>query len=235
MTTHIVAMGGGGFSSSEGFRPTGLDRYILSLTDATNPLVCFVPTASADDGLYVSRFINAYSSKVRTSVLTLWSGAADAIARMDEVDVFLVGGGNTLNMLALWSAHGLGQRFRSYMKDTDRDVVLAGVSAGGAVWHEGCTTDSYGRGITALGLGLGLVPGSFCPHYDSEAERAPQFKEFVDTNQLPAGWGVDDGAAIHYIDGEVEAFVSERDGAAVHRLEPTENGVTIDKQETRVL
>ena len=71
-----------------------------------------------------------------TSVLTLWSGAADAIARMDEVDVFLVGGGNTLNMLALWSAHGLGQRFRSYAQDSSRDVVLAGVSAGGAVWHD---------------------------------------------------------------------------------------------------
>ena len=34
MTTHIVAMGGGGFSSSEDYRPPSLDRYILSLTDA---------------------------------------------------------------------------------------------------------------------------------------------------------------------------------------------------------
>lgn len=235
MTTHIVAMGGGGFSSSEDYRATSLDRYIMSLTDATNPLVCFVPTASADDGLYVSRFINAYSSKVRTSVLTLWSGAADAIERMDEVDVFLVGGGNTLNMLALWSAHGIGQRFRSYVADPGRDVVLAGVSAGGAVWHEGCTTDSYGRGVSPLALGLGLVPGSFCPHYNTEAERAPQFKEFIDTNQLPGGWGVDDGAAIHYVDGEVEAFISEVEGASVHSLEPTENGVTIEKQDTRLL
>lgn len=235
MTTHIVAMGGGGFSSSEGHRPTSLDRYILSLTDATNPLVCFVPTASADDGLYVSQFINAYSSHVRTSVLTLWSGAADAIARMEDADVVIVGGGNTLNTLALWSAHGIGQRFRSFTKDVDRDIVIAGVSAGAAVFHEGCTTDSYGNGIQPLALGLGLVPGSFCPHYDSEDDRAPAFKEYVDTSQLPAGWGVDDGAAIHYVDGQVEAFVAEREGAGVHRLEQTENGVTVTRQDTRLL
>ena len=235
MTTHIVAMGGGGFSSSEDYRPTSLDRYILSLTDATNPLVCFVPTASADDGLYVSRFINAYSSHVRTCVLTLWSGAADAIARMDDVDVFLVGGGNTLNMLALWSAHGLGNRFRSYAQDPSRDVVLAGVSAGGSVWHEGCTTDAYGSGISPLALGLGLVPGSFCPHYDSEADRAPQYKEFIDTSQLPSGYGVDDGAAIHYVDGQLEACVAERAGAGVHQLVQHENGVSVTDLDTKVL
>ncbi|MDO5629922.1 MAG: peptidase E [Mobilicoccus sp.] len=235
MTTHIVAMGGGGFSSSQDYGPTSLDHYILSLTDATDPLVCFVPTASADDGLYVSRFINAYSSRVRTSVLTLWNGAAEAVERMDEADVFVVGGGSTLNTLALWSAHGVGQKFRSYANDTSRSVVLAGVSAGGAVWHEGCTTDSYGRGISPLALGLALVPGSFCPHYDTEAERAPQYSEYIDTGQLPAGFGVDDGAAIHYVDGEVKGFVSERAGATVHRLEQTENGVEASEQETRLL
>ncbi|WP_168583020.1 Type 1 glutamine amidotransferase-like domain-containing protein [Gephyromycinifex aptenodytis] len=236
MSTHLVAMGGGGFSSSEGYAATSLDRYILSLTDATNPLVCFVPTASADDGIYVSRFINAYSPLgVRTCVLTLWSGAADAIARMEEVDVFVVGGGNTLNMLALWNAHGVSRRFRDLAADSSHDLVLAGVSAGGAIWHEGCTTDSFGSGVAALNHGLGVVPGSFCPHYDSEPERAPQFKEFIDTTQLPSGWGVDDGAALHYVDGKFADCVTEKEGASVYRVEQDENGATIAEQDTRLL
>lgn len=236
MSTHLVAMGGGGFSSSKGFAATSLDRYILSLTDATNPLVCFVPTASADDGIYVSRFINAYSPLgVRTSILTLWSGAADAIARMDEVDVFVVGAGNTLNMLALWNAHGLSRRFRDLAADSSHNLVLAGVAAGGAIWYEACTTDSFGRGPAPLNHGLRLVPGSFCPHYDSEPDRAPLFKEFIDTTQLPSGWGADDGAAIHYVDGEVKECVTEREGAAIHRVEQDENGARVSKQKTRML
>lgn len=236
MTTHIVAMGGGGFSTSEGYRATSLDRYILSLTDAASPLVCFVPTASADSGLYISRFTNAYSHlHARTSVLTLWEAAADSVDRMDEVDVFVVGGGNTFNMLALWNAHGVSHLFAQRAADKSRNVVLAGLGAGGAVWHEACTTDSYGRGITALNHGLGLVKGSFCPHYDTEAERAPQFSRFVDLGELPGGWGVDNGAAIHYVDGEVTDFLAETEDNAVYRVEQDEEGVGVTRQQMTVL
>ncbi|HYO85447.1 MAG TPA: peptidase E [Dermatophilaceae bacterium] len=235
MTTHIVAMGGGGFSTSEGYRATSLDRYILSLTDVPSPLVCFVPTASADSGLYISRFTNAYSHlRARTCVLTLWEGAADSVDRMDEVDVFVVGAGNTFNMLALWNAHGVSHLFAELAADTTRDVVLAGVGAGGAIWHEACTTDSYGRGIAALNHGLGLVPGSFCPHYDSEAARSPLFSRFVDLGELPSGWAADNGAAVHYVDGTATEFLAESEGSAIYRVQQDEEGVGVTRQTMRV-
>ncbi len=236
MTTHIVAMGGGGFSSSEGYAATSLDRYILSLTDASNPLVCFVPTASGDNGLYVSRFMNAYShAHARTSVLTLWEGAAASLSRLDEVDVFLVGGGNTVDMMALWAAHGLSRKLQDIALDTCRNVVLAGSGAGGSAWFEACTTDGYGAGISPFPHGLGLVEGSFCPHFDGEADRRPQFKEFVDTSQLPSGWGADNGAALHFIDGELQGCYAERDGAMVYLVEQDENGAEISPQRMTVL
>lgn len=214
---------------------TAADRYLLSLTDATNPLVCFVPTASADDGLYVSRFMNAYNAlHVRTSVLTLWSGAADAIKRMEEADVFVIGGGNTVNLLALWAAHGVGDKFKA-LADSGKNLVIGGMAAGAAAFFEGCTTDGYGNGIAALPFGLGMVPGSFCPHYNSEPERAPQFKEYVDTSALPSGWGAEDGAGIHFIDGAADRFWSERAGATVYRVEQDENGATVTEQQTTAL
>ncbi len=236
MTTHIVAMGGGGFSTSDGYAATSLDRYILSLSGATNPLVCFVPTASADHGLYVSRFMNAYSNAhARTSVLTLWEGAAQSLARLDEVDIFLVGGGNTVNLWALWQAHGVGHKLQQIAADPNRDVVLAGMGAGGCIWYEACTTDGYGTGVSPFPFGLGLVGGSFCPHFDGEADRKPRFKEYVDTGQLPSGYGVDNGAAVHYVDGAVHGFYAEREGANVYRVEQNENGATISREDTKVL
>ncbi len=228
MTTHILAMGGGGFSQSEGYLATPLDRYLVSLTDVRSPLVCFVPTGSGDNGVYISRFTNAYSHlQVRTCVLSLWEGAADSVQRMDEVDVFFVGGGSTINTLALWHVHGVTRKFRDIALDPDRNVVIGGMGAGASVWYQACTTDSFGRGVEPLTQGLGLLEGSFCPHYDSESERAPHFVEFVDTGALPDGWGADNGAAIHYIDGKPHAFLSERDGAVIHRVEQDENGATV--------
>ena len=172
MTAHIVAMGGGGFSMSPFGAPTNLDRYLVELTGKSSPLVCFAPTASADDPQYINKFLLAYGTLgVRTMVLTLWEGgSAGSVARLADADLLLVGGGHTVNLMALWQAHGVDAAIRA--RYAEGEVVLAGVSAGGSCWYTGCITDSFGDFRPWRG-GLGLVPGSFCPHFDGEAERAP--------------------------------------------------------------
>ena len=85
MTTHILALGGGGFSMSNRGEPTALDRHILDLSGKSSPLVCFAPTAAADDPVYVNRFLAAYSALgVRNMVLTLWQGAAESVERLSS-------------------------------------------------------------------------------------------------------------------------------------------------------
>ncbi len=85
MTTHILALGGGGFSMSNRGEPTALDRHILDLSGKSSPLVCFAPTAAADDPVYVNRFLAAYSALgVRNMVLTLWQGAAESVERLSQ-------------------------------------------------------------------------------------------------------------------------------------------------------
>jgi peptidase E len=63
MTAHIVAMGGGGFATSPLGSPTNFDRYVVELTGKRSPLVCFVPTASADDPQYINRFLVAVPAR----------------------------------------------------------------------------------------------------------------------------------------------------------------------------
>ena len=66
---HIVAMGGGGFSTDD----RGLDRYVLDLLGARRPKVCFVPTATASAATYVTRFLEAFpSSSFEPSFLDLF-------------------------------------------------------------------------------------------------------------------------------------------------------------------
>ncbi|MDQ7991523.1 MAG: Type 1 glutamine amidotransferase-like domain-containing protein [Propionicimonas sp.] len=238
MTTHIVAMGGGGFSMSQFGAPTNLDRYLLELSGKQAPLVCFAPTASADDPQYINRFLLAYGTLgVRTMVLSLWDGgSARSVARLAEADVLLVGGGHTVNLVALWDVHGVSQAVRALA--ARGDVVLAGISAGGNCWYEGCITDSFGD-VRPWHGGLGLVRGSFCPHFDGEAERAPVYTDAVATGELPAGYAADDGAAVHYIDGVPTNFVAEARGQRVYRVMPsdlpTASGVLVEPQEMTLL
>jgi peptidase E len=217
MTTHLVAMGGGGFSMAEDDLPTALDGHLLALADTPDPLVCFAPTASADNPDYVKRFLTAYGALgVRTCVLTLWTDAAESVARLEDVDVLVVGGGSTVNLVALWTAHGVPDRLRRL--SAERDLVLAGLSAGANCWFEACTTDAFGPEIEPWVGGLGMVPGSFCPHFDSEPSRRPVFARAVAERRIPAGYAADDGAAVHHVDGVVRGYLSERPGAGVYRV-----------------
>jgi biotin-[acetyl-CoA-carboxylase] ligase BirA-like protein len=238
MTSHILAMGGGGFSMSNRGAPTALDRYLLDLSGKSSPLVCFAPTAAADDPVYINRFLAAYSALgVRTMVLTLWQGAAESVDRLSEADVVLSGGGSAANLVALWRAHGVDHVIRQMVK-READVVLAGVSAGAACWFAGSLTDSFGD-LRAWRGGLGLLPGSFCPHFDGEPDRPPAYAQAIASGVLPSGYAVDDGAAVHFVDKEFAGAVSEREGAEVSRFtssnSPTAAGVLRDQLEVTVL
>jgi peptidase E len=79
-------------------------------------------------------------------------------------------------------------------------------------------TDSFGQGLDPLQDGLGLVPGSFCPHYDGEELRRPVYRSLVDDG-FPAGYGADDFAAFHFVGAELREVVSSREGARGYRVE----------------
>lgn len=237
MTAHIVAMGGGGFATSQLGAPTNFDRYIVELTGKRSPMVCFVPTASADDPHYINRFLVAYGTLgIRPIVLTLWQDAANAVRRIAEADLILVGNGATANMLALWNAHGVNQAIKSrYDKG---DIVLAGTSAGGNAWFEGCVTDSFGDFRPYRG-GLGLVKGSFCSHFDKEDGRVGVYTDAVSSGDLPGGFACDDGAGVHFVDGKLEKFVAEEPGKRVFTIQPSDNpgssGVIVEQQKLELI
>src|SRR5438876_12390935 len=108
-TPQIVALGGGGFSMER--ERSLLDDYVLSLTEAARPRVCFLPTASGDADHYVVRFYRAFTAThCEPSHITLFrreTGAADPRSHLLEQDVIYVGGGSVISLLGTWRAHGL--------------------------------------------------------------------------------------------------------------------------------
>jgi peptidase E len=117
-------------------------------------------------------------------------------------------------MLAVWRVHGVDEILRGAWR---RDIVLCGVSAGALCWFEGGSTDSFG-GLHPLHDGLGILSGSFCPHYDGEPMRRSTYHRFV-AEGLPAGYAADDGAAVHATGDGPPRFVASRPGAQVYRVE----------------
>jgi dipeptidase E len=223
---HIVAMGGWGPPAD------ALDRYVLELTGRERPKLLCVPTAQADDAWSVLAFYDAMRSLAEPSHLFLFDRTVEDLrAFVLGHDVVYVGGGNTVSMLAVWRAHGLDAVLREAW---EAGVVLAGWSAGAICWFEGGVTDSFGPTLAALTDGLGFLEGSFCPHFDAEAERRPMYHRLVQDG-LAAGLAADDRAAAHFVGTELHAAVTSRPEARVYRVERAGSRVRETALPTRVL
>jgi dipeptidase E len=221
-------MGGGGFSM-EPENPL-LDEFVLAQARTSRPRVCFVPTASGDSDGYVVRFYRAFSAlDCRPADLQLFKRSIrDLESFVLMQDVIYVGGGNTASLLAVWRAHGLDRILRRAWQE---GVVLCGLSAGMNCWFNESVTDSFGVSqLAPLRDGLGLLPGSCCPHYDGEEQRRPVFQRLVASGQLADGWAADDGAALVFQGESPGEIVTSRSGSAAYRVERSAESGVIERR-----
>lgn len=214
----IVALGGGGFSMEKD--GSILDDYVLSVTGARRPRICFLPTASGDADHYVVRFYRRFSMHCEASHLSLFRrdqgghGVEDDLAsHLLGQDLIYVGGGNVVSMLGVWHAHGLDDILRKAWRE---GVVLCGPSAGSLCWFEEALSAFHGppRRIR----GLGLLPYSNCVHYNAEPARRAEYHSLVSDGMLP-GFAVDDGVALHFKNTELARVVSSRAGGSSYHVE----------------
>jgi dipeptidase E len=210
----IIAIGGGGFS--DGSRDAALDRYVLNQSGKRRPRVCFIPTASGDAQAYIRRFSRAVRrlGGIPSHLSLFEPPPGSFVDYLRRHDVIYVGGGNTRNLLLLWSAWHLDAAIqRAYESGT----VLAGVSAGAICWFRAGLTDSF-PGKYATLRALGWLSGSFCPHFDSEPKRQPVYRGLIARGATPGGYAVDDGAALHFSNGKLVRSVSARSPVAVREI-----------------
>jgi dipeptidase E len=217
----IIVLGGGGFLTDP--RNACLDRYILNLTVKPAPKICFVGTASGDSDIFLRRFYRAFENyRCQPTHLPLFKRTqTDPADILLNQDVIYVGGGNTANMLAIWRVHGVDRAMR---RAYEKGIILCGVSAGMICWFQSSVTDSFGP-LRQLNDGLGLLKGSACPHYDGESMRRPTFHRLIRTKKLPPGVAADDGAAIHFINGQIHRCVSSKPKASAYLVGLSENQV----------
>jgi peptidase E len=226
---HVLAVGGGMLMPPDAM-PLLVD-YAMRLSGQRQPKICVINTATGDDPAGYVRFYDRLAgtdAQVRHLALFPMPNVADPEDLLLSQDIIFVGGGSVANMLAVWRVHRLDEIMR---KAWQAGIVLAGSSAGGICWFEGGTTDSFGRTLRPFTDGLALLPGSFCPHYHSEAERRPLYRRLVAEGALPAGLACDDGVGAHFADDDLTEVVADRPGSGSWRV--THDG-SADTTETPV-
>jgi peptidase E len=220
---HVFA--GGGFLPFLGVPP--LVAAMLVETGRPDPRLCLVPTGDETDLRWLDateRTLRSSTTKVSHLRLFPTPNVADPADLLGSADAIFVGGGSTATMLAVWRAHGLDDVLRAAWT---AGTVVGGVSAGAMCWFEASLTDSFGPALHPLPDGLGIVGGSFCPHFDRDPRR-PRYRETVGDGSLPAGVACEDGVTVHFADDELVEVLAERQASRAWRLGRAADGSLVE-------
>ncbi|MGH3744393.1 MAG: Type 1 glutamine amidotransferase-like domain-containing protein [Mycobacteriales bacterium] len=210
-------------------------RYAAELSGASQPKVCVVNTAGGDSERWLGWSYAAIAAAGWTPThLQVYPmpNVPDPTEHLLSCDVVWVGGGSVANLLALWRLHGYDRALRTAWENK---VVLGGVSAGSLCWHAGGTTDSFTYELTPITNGLGFLPYSNCPHYDSESRRRPLFQSLVADGTLPDGYATDDGAGLLYRGTDLVEAVCDRENSYGWQVRRGDDGAVETRLETRRL
>lgn len=186
-------------------------QYVVDLTNKPNPRICFLPTASADgkesieywESICKNLSIDPHVCKVWVSSKTDTIPFGDILLSMDAI---VVGGGNTLNMMAIWKVQAIDKILQ---KALQKGIILAGGSAGSICWFQNGASDSRPADISVVD-GLAFLSYSNCPHYD-EKERKELFHQKILNAEIKAGYACDDLSGILFKNGKFVAAVSKNE------------------------
>lgn len=210
-----------------------LDEFVLGLTGAERPRVCFLPSASGDADHYVVRFYRHFSAaRCEPSHLSLFRrerAPAEPRAHLLSQDLIYVGGGSVTSLIGVLRAHGLDDILREAW---EAGVVLCGVSAGSLCWFADGVSTFHGPPQRVEGLGF--LPWANTVHYSSEPARREAVFDWLRDGMAPT-YAADDGAALHFAGDELVQVVASRPGARAYRVEAHHGHVVTTRLATRYL
>ncbi len=209
----VIAIGGGGFRRVK--NAFLMEQYLLKQSAEITPNICFIPTATGDLDEYVVDFYTVFTTlNCQPSHLSLFKRTIDLEEHIAQQDIIFVGGGNTKSMLAVWRDWGLDDMLKTAY---NRGTIMSGVSAGAICWFEQGLTDSWASELKLMPC-MNFIAGNCAPHYDEEPQRRPTTKRLLKNHAIDAMYGIEGGAALHFIDEQPHKTVRFKKNKHAYRV-----------------
>jgi dipeptidase E len=177
-------------------------------------------SAGGDAEDYIERFYQSYSKLPCNPSHIALTRTKLSFKKLESFfyskDIIFIGGGSTAFLISLFKKLDVDRILRNAWK---RGVIMSGMSAGAMCWFSDGFTNPQGNTFKKVNC-LGLLDGSFCPHYDRSFLRVV-FKQMISKRQIDSGYGVEDGVALHFIGTELKYAVSSRPKAKAYFVKRT--------------
>ncbi|MBU6379377.1 MAG: Type 1 glutamine amidotransferase-like domain-containing protein [Gammaproteobacteria bacterium] len=219
----FLAFGGGG--ATNGSDPL-LEDFLLQQIGRTEPAIGYCGAASGDDPTKFEQLAARLAQAGARASQIAMTATADAVTRWAApLDAIYFGGGHSGRLIEHLKSSGWADVIRQAALG---GKLLAGVSAGANCWFDWSLSDAGGNGLRPL-EGLGLIPGSICPHYSSEPERRHVFPDLIARGLLVDGTAIDDGVAVLFRADAPPVAFSARAGNWAYAVSKDEAGGVVER------
>lgn len=204
--------------------------YLLAQTGKRKPNVCLLPTPSGDRPEVIKEFFKAFNRhNCDADFLPLFfNKVSNHREFLLEQDLIIVCGGHSKSAVGVWKEWGIDEILHEAY---DNGTILAGGSAGSVPWFQSAISDSFGD-LRPMDF-LNFLPYSHCPHYRSE-ERRIAYKSAILSRKLKPGYAINDGAAIHFKNGEFFRAVCSEENMSAFYVDIDNNGKEEKIKSTRL-
>ncbi|WP_404710613.1 Type 1 glutamine amidotransferase-like domain-containing protein [Sphingomonas sp. MMS24-J13] len=219
----ILAIGGGGFFPQPWETQSLMPEYLMALTPAKNPKICWLGPASGESANSFNQFVMGWSPyPAQVKHFSIYDPETlDFVDYLMGMDIVFVGGGSTKNLMALWREWGFDKALHTAWQN---GVVMAGSSAGQICWYQSGLTNSFPK-VLAPVKATGFLPGSVTPHYNVRPDRKSQYRKFIADGSLDSpGLALENDVAGLYRGTQLVELVSSRKTAAAFKLTRTATG-----------
>ncbi|MFA9560258.1 Type 1 glutamine amidotransferase-like domain-containing protein [Evansella sp. AB-rgal1] len=201
MERNILAISGGGFSEEDN---AYIDEYLLKIARKQEPLkIAFIATASSDAQGYIDKFYEAFKTEFPSHITMKDFELPNIQEVVNALDIVYVGGGTTQYMLEIWQRSGFDIVLRNAYQN---GVILSGINAGAMCWFETCYSEKN-KEIYEEYIGLGMLKGSLCPHYN-DTERRIAFNRWATPQKNSTLYTLEDNENLHFKNEMLVAKIS---------------------------
>lgn len=220
MPRTIIAAGGLETAQQEKDFARWYAAVLRQASGKRNPTVCLLAQAQAEAGEVTARDKSLYESEgCNFLVLNTFAPGALFKETISTADGFMILGGSTINMLAIWQVHNLPVLLREAY---EQGKPFAGYSAGALCWFDEFLTSDGGVAAGYRQMkGLGWLRGSFAPHYINttlQPWRAEILEPLVASGQCAEGLACDDGVFAVYHDEQEQDIFTIVEGHKAYRI-----------------
>lgn len=218
----IVAIGGGNYALDDADKPYNVEEIneeIVKLANKKHPRFLNIGFNIRSDYYfsYMKKIFSKLGCQCEYLRFSEFSNTKTLESKFKRADIIFLPGGNTLNYMKQIRKFGLDK----YIIDaSNRNVVLAGISAGAIICFEsGCSdyrkSDENPKQYAKV-KGLGLMSGLIAPHY-STSDRVydlPRMLKSCKKNTI--AFGIDECSAL-IINGDEYYIVKSEDNAKIFK------------------